>query len=381
MKQFINHLYIKKDSIEISNGTLTAWQSTQSIDDQWDDFLASTPFGHFYQTSMWAEVRKLDGWQPLITVIALNVQIVGGFQILTRSKAYLGKIGLVLKGPVVASDDPVVINFIVAILKKTAQLQGIRALIIQPADRDDEMYERLKSCGLSANYLSSALKTNTLVVDLTKEEKDILIKMKGTKRRNIKTAQRMGAMVREGSQSELRIFFKYMLETCKRQGVKPSPSNERFLMRLWDLFSPSCKIKLFVTECEGKVASGYLVILFGDTAYLWKFGWSGEYSNHRPNDILYWEIFKWAKLNGYRYCDISAIDEEIANKLMYGEKISGNMSKTYSYFKVGFGGDVIPLSSGFFYIPNPVIRLGYELLMPFINARPSLKKRFLFGEQ
>ena len=90
-------VYLKLDSIDTPKGVLTAWQSTQPIDDQWDDFLASTPLGHFYQTSMWAQVPILDGWEHLIVLITLNDGLVGGFQILTRSKSYLGKIGLVLK--------------------------------------------------------------------------------------------------------------------------------------------------------------------------------------------------------------------------------------------------------------------------------------------
>jgi len=384
MSFFIEPIYRsnpwKLDTYSTKNGVLASWVCNETLANQWDDFLASSPFGQFHQTSLWAQVRILDGWQPLIIVITLDNHIIGGFQILLRSKSYLGKIGLLLKGPVINSDDQETIKFLMTTLKNTVRKHKIRALIVQPSDRDNVMQDILRQSDFSSNYVDFVIKDNTVVVDLNKDEKDIWNKMKGNKRRNIKTALRMGAMVREGSRDELNIFFRLMLETCKRQNEKPSPSDYAFLTRLWDLFSPLGKIKLFVTECEGNIVSGYVVIAFCNTAYLWKFGWSGDYSNFRPNDILYWQIFMWAKANGYQYADVSGIGKNIAEKLWHGEAINECLAKTYSYFKVGFGGDVLPLSKGFVYFPNPIIRLAYNLLMPYINAKPAIKNKLILGK-
>jgi lipid II:glycine glycyltransferase (peptidoglycan interpeptide bridge formation enzyme) len=372
-------VYVKLDSIDTPKGVLTAWQSVQPIDDQWDDFLASTPLGHFYQTSMWAQVRILDGWEHLIVLITLNDGLVGGFQVLTRSKSYLGKIGLVLKGPLIVSDDPVIINFVITTLKKTARANKIKALIVQPPDRDKEISNTLSQNDFSANHVDYVIRDNTIVIDLRGSEDDIFKRIKTTKRQNINPAIRKGVSVCQGNKNDIDTFFHFMIETCKRQQVSPSPSNVNFLYTMWDLFSRKNNIKLFMSVYQGEIVSCMVVVLFGNTAYIWKFGWSGKYKNYHPNILLYWEIFKWAKANGFSFADMDAISKGLADKLSKGEKVTEEMSKTYSYFKVGFGGDVLRLTKGFVYIYNPVVRWAYNFFMPYINSVPFLKRKSLFS--
>lgn len=370
-----NPSYIKVKSIDTPQGTLTAWNCPETDNPAWDTFLDATAFGHFYQTSMWAQVRTINGWQPLITIITLNDQLIGGFQILQRSKLCLGKIGLLLKGPVIDSDDPIIINFVISTLKKTVQSYKIRALIGQPPDKNTNMQDELKKSGFSLNHLDDAIMNNTVSIDLWGSEEEIFKRIKRQKRQNINTALKKGVTIREGQKDDLKTFFKYMLETCKRQQVSPSPSSEDFLLKMWDLFAPSGHMKLFMAQCEGEDVTGLVVLPFSDTAYMWKFGWSGNYGNCRPNEMLYWEIFKWAKKNGFLRADVGALAQ--AESAQNGSAPAEDLS-TYSRFKSEFGGETVALSNGFVYIPNPLIRWAYNRLMPYINTKPSLKKRILF---
>lgn len=366
--------YIQIHILSTNSGNLSAWKSTDSPDDQWDDFLESSSFAHFYQSSKWAEVRKLDGWQPLLVMITRNDQIVGGFQILWRSKRFLGKIGLVLKGPVATTDDTVVLNFVLATLKKTAQMHDIRALIIQPADRDDTMLAALKQSEFSNNHIDFAVKTNTVIVNLKKDEHTLFKALKSDKRKNAKKALKNNIIIRDGDVDDLNVFFHFMTETCKRQNVKPSPSSLDFLNKIWSLFSSNGNIRMIIAEYEKKPVSANLLILFGNTCFLWKFGWSGELGHYHPNELLYWETLKFANNHALTYADVGAIDHDMATLLLEKTSLAQEMLKSYSYFKVGFGGDVLPLSKGFVYIPNQIIRLGYNILMPFINRHPYLRK-------
>jgi len=179
-------IYRKLDSIETSQGVLSAWRCLQPDNPAWDAFLDSTSFSHFYQTSMWAQVRILDGWDHLIVLITLNDSLVGGFQILTRPKSYLGKIGIVLKGPVIASDDPATINFVIATLKKIARVNKIKALIVQPPNRDKAISNTLRQNDFSANHVDNEIRDNTVVIDLRKSEDEIFKGIKRIKRQNIK---------------------------------------------------------------------------------------------------------------------------------------------------------------------------------------------------
>jgi len=373
--------YLKLDSITISEGILAAWHYTHLDNPVWDEFLNSTSWGHFYQTSKWAQVRILDGWQPFITLITINDRIIGGFQMLLRSKAYLGKIGIVLKGPIVESSNPQIMTFIMNTLKTTAKQNNARAVIIQPPNKNQDMVDVLKGAGFSENYVSSVIRNNTVIIDLRNSEQEIFKKIKRQKRQNINTAMKSGLIIREGNKNDLKNFFNFMCETCKRQQVSPSPSNEYFLLKMWDLFSPTEHIKLFMAQYEGVDVSGMIVLPFSDVAYMWKFGWSGNFGQYRPNELLYWEVFRWAKNHGFLYSDLDAINPALADTSVHDGISAEDLSKTYSRFKNEFGGEIMSLSNGFVYIPNPFVRLAYNSLMPYINSVPSLKKRILFSSE
>jgi peptidoglycan pentaglycine glycine transferase (the first glycine) len=366
--------------VKTGSGTLAAMQCRQPGDARWDSFLAESHLGHFYQTSMWARTRMLDGWQPLIMVITLDDAIVGGFQVLTRTKSRIGKIGLVLKGPVVNSHDAPVIDFVMKTLKSTARTNRIKALIVQPPDRDQGMTDFLMKSDFSPSHLEHTIKNNTVVIDLRGDEESLFKAMKSKKRQNIRTATRSGVIVREGNREDLGTFFRFMLETCRRQHVSPSPSSEKFLEQMWDIFSPTGNIKLFVSEYNREVLSCLLVVPFGDTAYLWKFGWSGKHPKLFPNEIVYWEILKWAKTNGHCYADLGAIGKELANVMWDGQAITDERTKTYSYYKLSFGGEVVRLTEGFVYFYNPLLRRAYNFFMPRISAMPYLKSKILPSE-
>jgi len=356
-------------------GILTGWKSNLPDDPNWDGFLDSTPLGQFHQTSKWAQVRILDGWKPLIIIITHADTIVGGFQILVRTKSHLGKIGLVLKGPVVSSNDARIVDFVIKALKKMAGSNHINALIVQPPDRDKIVPKMLKESGFSKNHLEYVIKNNTVVVDLRDDEAAIFRRVNPSNRNNIRKAAKNGLSMIEADKENLTTFFSFMRTSCQRQNVSPSPSDIKFLQIMWDVFSRNGNIKLFFSELNGEFISAQLLIPFGDTAYLWKFGWSGNHSKFHPNDFLNWETLKWAKVNGFSYADMGAIDKTTAAQIWSGETLKGEHAKTYSYFKLSFGGEVMPLTEGFVYICNPLIRGAYNLLMPYINSKPFLKKK------
>ncbi|MEI6126678.1 MAG: peptidoglycan bridge formation glycyltransferase FemA/FemB family protein [Pseudomonadota bacterium] len=369
--------YVVMGTVETAQGPLTAWKSSSIKDPLWDTFLESTPRGHFEQTSMWAQVKLLEGWKPLRVVIIEGKSLRGGFQILTRSKSYIGKVGLIMKGPVIASDDPAVIRFIISSLKKIAKSNKIRAIILQPPDKHTALSLLLRRDGFSNNYLENSIQSATIIIDLQKDENELLKCMKPRKRYNIKHGLRTGVSFREGNKNDLSTFFSFMLETCKRQGVRPNPSNEKALTTMWELFSPNGNIKLFIAEYCKEAVSAQIVVPFGNCANLWKFGWSGKYGNCHPNEVLYWENFKWARSQGYSYADLGAISSQVANAVLQGTPLDEGTEKTWSAFKWGFGGEVTPLAEGCVYIYNPFLRLAYSLFMPFINSMPALKRKLL----
>ncbi len=94
--------YTELASCKTSIGLVKAWQTSKDDDPSWDSFLNSTPGGQFEQTGLWAQTKKLNGWSCLRVVLTCKENIIAGFQILMKTKQFIGKIGYISKGPVVA---------------------------------------------------------------------------------------------------------------------------------------------------------------------------------------------------------------------------------------------------------------------------------------
>jgi len=325
---------------------------------------------------MWAQAKRLDGWESTLEMVSFGGQLVGGFQILMRSIS-LGKIGIVLKGPILSSASSDMRLFFASRLMKAIKANRLRALIVQPADRDEDMSEALKVTGFLEFQMGDMIKESSLQIDLRGDESAIFGKVRRQKRQNIAAALRNEVKFREGNREDLHKFFVFMVETCKRQNVRPSPSQENFLIDLWDIFSPKGLIKLFFAQCEGRDISGMIVLPFSDIAYFWKFGWSGESANKRPNDFLYWEVMKWAKNHGYIYADLGAIDNCLAEVIKHNGPITEEMAKSYSYFKLGFGAQIVDLPKGYICFPNRIVRTAYRCLRSYADSSRFFRNRIL----
>jgi hypothetical protein len=97
-----------------------------------------------------------------------------------------------------------------------------------------------------------------------------------------------------------------------------------------------------VAEFDEKPIAAGIVFPFGETVRIWKVGWSGEHAECSPNNVLYWEAIKWAKVHGYRYFDFVWIDLRCAEALIRGETIpSRTAEEAMSFFKIGFGGQAV----------------------------------------
>jgi hypothetical protein len=66
-------------------------------------------------------------------------------------------------------------------LKKTARKNKIAALIVQPPDRDQEIPNILIQSDFSVNLVDYVIQDNTAVIDLRKDETDILKSMRSDK--------------------------------------------------------------------------------------------------------------------------------------------------------------------------------------------------------
>ena len=339
------------------------WYSDIPVDEVWDAFLLESPHGHYEQTSLWARVKQRDDWQPLRVVLLGQGRIMGGFQILKKRLGIFGSIGYVSKGPVCLANCRAMAQALTLALKEVSHRQRIRAIIVQPPDNDEEFGRELLKPSFQANHIIKVIET-TIKVDVTQSEDILWSNLKRQKRQNIKRARKRLTRVREGTKEDLPLFFKSMVMTCRRQGTEPSPSREEIFHDIWDYFNANGQAKLFIAELNGEYVSGIFAIPFGQEVCLWKFGWTGEYGDCRPNELLFWESFQWAKTNGYLRVNLIGADTNIIEA---SRNSSSKALKTSTTFKLGLGGEIIELPKTRIYISNFILRMLYVLFIQIIK--------------
>jgi lipid II:glycine glycyltransferase (peptidoglycan interpeptide bridge formation enzyme) len=119
-----------------------------------------------------------------------------------------------------------------------------------------------------------------------------------------------------------------------------------------------------------------------DTIRVWKAGWSGDYADSAPTHLLYWEIMRWAKAQGFKQFDFVWLDLEDARLAARGEIDPSRFRSGITFFKMGFGGRVVflpPVQSKFYHpLANVAYRCGGERILRSSWFR-SLLSRYWSG--
>ena len=329
-------------------------------DRRWDEFVVRCPGGHHEQTSLWAQVKSCYGWRPVRGVVSRNGEVAGGFQLLTKSFKWGGKIGYVSRGPLAVSDDPRLLEIIASELDQLAKREGVVYLAVVPSYIGHAFLPFFRERSFIPKPDSippTGLTMATLILDLSQELNQIWAHMRRDLRRLIRVGYRQGITVREGSEDDVEPFRRLMWALCERRGVSPTPPQSDFFQNLWSVFHPKGYVKLFFSEFERKPVAGGLVFAMGDSVRFWKTGWAGDNVKRNPSPVLWWEIIKWAKSSGFRYFDIVQIHLAHAKAILCGERIPSTKEYGMTFFKTSFGGQVILLPEALCKIYNPLLRL------------------------
>lgn len=364
--------YTLIESCKTPEGLLSIWYSLGSSDTAWDEFLMKTSLGQFQQSSMWAQVKAVDGWECLRVVATIEDQIAGGFQILWR-RTRLGRIGYVSKGPVAVPETPGLIERLIVLIRDQARQHKILALIVQPPDDSQITSDILGRFQFIQSNPMGVIET-TLVIDVSKGH-DVLDKgMNRNSRRQVRLAKKSGVVIKEGAIDDIGLFFNLMSETCKRQGTRPNPGSVEALGQLWRAFARHNRLRVFFAEYNHEVIAGLLNIVFGRTVYLWKKGWNFKGRECYPNDLLYYEILHWACSNNFNHCDFAALDRNIADALINGRPLSEAQQKTRDMFNIRFGGMPKLLPPARIWIADPIMNFAYENILVRLKLLSMLQK-------
>jgi len=334
---------------------------------KWDASLADLPQPHVLQTWDWGEFKSHWGWQPTRLLFEEANHPLAAAQILKRALPGAPfSICYAPKGPALNFADTALLVEVLSALEQHARRQHCLFIKIDPdvwlgqgpgesppSPNAAAVLERLSQRGWLRSKEQIQFK-NTIILDLFRDEQDLMARMKAKTRYNIRLTARRGVSIRLGSERDLGTFYGLYHQTSQRDGFLIRPP--AYYMELWAQFLQAGRAHILIAEVNsGEAIAGLILFHFGRKAWYMYGASSSSYRDLMPNHRLQWEAIRLAKELGCTQYDMwGAPDRFDESDPMWG----------VYHFKVGFGGETMRGAGAFDYAPLPWRYWLYRVVMP-----------------
>lgn len=339
--------------------------------DEWNSQLAQMPYAHVLQTWEWGEFKyETTGWYPHRLVFKHNGEVVAMCSMGER------KIGIVSvmyapKGPTMDYSDTNLVAEVLDLLKQKAGEHRAIWLKIDPdiayatgvpdseEDTIVETGQQVKQLLEKSNWQFSDDQIqfrNTVTIDLTQDDNDILMAMSGNTRRKVRQAAKKDVSIRAATVDDLDTLYSLYDITGDRNDFLIRP--KEYYLKLWRYFMENNLAHALIAEYDGKAIAQVILFHFGQTCWYFYGASSNQERNRMPNYALQWEAIKWAKAQGYTSYDMwGAPNDFHEDDSMWGVFM----------FKQGFRGTVERRLGAWDYAPSS---FAYHL---YTQAVPQLR--------
>jgi peptidoglycan pentaglycine glycine transferase (the first glycine) len=352
----------------------------------WNQVVSKLPNPHFLQTYEWGQVKAKYGWTPFYAVWTddgkfyisqttenwpLNTDhclaacLILKKQVLNRGFSARLSILYAPKGPLLDWNNIPLRTRVLNDLQAFAKKQGAIFLKIDPdivlargvPNSEGEVIENNGQASRSELsrrgwvYSSDQIQfRNTVLIDLSASEEEMLARMKPKTRYNIRLSEKKGVSLRVGILEDLPLLYKIYAETSVRDGFVIR--DEGYYMTVWKSFManfetfkhsnlPTCQP--LIAEVDGEPVAAIFLFMFVGRAY-YVYGMSrNAHREKMPTYLLQWEAMKRAKASGCIVYDLWGAPE------VFDE--SDSMWGVYR-FKEGLGGEVVRTLGAYDFAPT-----------------------------
>jgi FemAB-related protein (PEP-CTERM system-associated) len=258
---------------------------------EWDDYIHARPDGCVFQTSAWRRVvESTYGHRPFYLMVKQGSEVRGVLPLFLLNGSFFGRVmatsPYASSGAICADDDEAV--------------QPLVEKAIQLAREHEVSYIELKSRTITQNA-SLQHHTDYLNYCMPIDEPQIMwrSKLKKKTRESVHRSERYGLTLEKGHHL-LDAFYQVMVVSMRRLGT---PVHSKALYQnIMGSFGSNANI--FAVKYNGVPISISLVLRFRKEFVALIRGSLDEYYNLRPNNFLYWELFKEAYLSGVNSFDL-----------------------------------------------------------------------------
>jgi peptidoglycan pentaglycine glycine transferase (the first glycine) len=328
----------------------------------WNNALTALPYRHVLQSWEWGQFKSRWGWAPRYF---LNEEGTAAALVLRRTFSPLKlNILYVPKGPALDYANSALVDRVLGDLIAVAKRD--RAIFIKI---DPDLNQADRSILLDRGWRLSTEQIqfrNTMLIDLTPSEEDLLAAMKPKTRYNVRLAQKKGVTVRSGDLNDLDLLYRLYAETAQRDGFIIRPLD--YYRDAWGSFIRSGLAQPLIAFIEQEPVAGLILFRFADRAW-YMYGMSGNLHREKmPNHLLQWEAMRWAKTHGCTMYDLWGAPDELNE--------SDSLWGVYK-FKDGLGAEFAPHVGAHDFV---VSRWGYWL---YTQAMPRvlnvMRRRYYAG--
>lgn len=349
--------------------------STQTATN-WNKIILSLPGAHILQTWQWGQVKNAYGWQsyPYIWKDTEN-NIIAAALVLSRSSG-LGRgatkmnVLYVPKGPLLDWNNQDLVEQVLSDLQSIAKDYKAIFIKIDPdvpvgwgVPGSEDSWDDLQGIGIKEKLNAHGWQfsqdqiqfRNTVLVDLTQTDEQLLAVMKQKTRYNIRLSGKRGVNVRIGSVDDIPMLIDMYAHTAVRDGfITRSPD---YYELLWEIFIKDGLAEPLIAELSGKpIAAVFIFHFAGISRYLYGMSYD-EHRDAMPNHLLQWEaMIRSRNLGCHTYDMWGAPDEFNESDSLWG---------VYR-FKEGFSGKVLRTLGAWDYPNHPVVYRLYTRVLPKI---------------
>ena len=316
---------------------------------QWNSALAALPGHHVLQTWEWGQFKRRWGWTPRYLLSPAHD---AAALVLRRTISPLNlNLLYVPKGPALDYANAATVDRVLGDLIEVARRERAIFIKIDPdLPAADQLILRDRGWRFSAEQIQFR---NTMLIDLTPAEDQLLAAMKPKTRYNVRLAEKKGVVIRLGTLADLDLLYAMYAETVQRDGFIIRPLD--YYRDAWGSFIQSGLGQPLLAQVDGDVVAGLILFHFADRAW-YMYGMSRNvHRDKMPNYLLQWAAMRWAKARGCTRYDLWGAPDELTE--------ADSMWGVYK-FKEGLGADFTPHVGAHDYVISPLGYWLYTRLMP-----------------
>lgn len=373
----------------------------------WNSLISNLPNPHFLQTYEWGQVKSTYGWSPIYFVwdkegrmketrdvgelSSLAFYPSAAAMVLQRQvlrNGFAARLSILYspKGPLLDWSNEFMRSRVLDDLQSFAKRQGAIFLKMDPdvvlgtgvPSTENDIIDHNGQAVMSMlkrrrwRYSSDQIQfRNTVFIDLTPSEQEMLARMKQKTRYNIRLAEKKGITLRVGTKEDLPMLYKMYAETSVRDGFVIR--DEGYYKTVWETFMGSNDERLdrsqvptleppgipacepLIVEVNHEPIAAIFVFYFAYRAY-YVYGMSRDvHRDKMPTYLLQWEAIRRAKAKGCTVYDLWGAPE------VFDE--SDTLWGVYR-FKEGLGGQVVRTLGAWDFAPGLLWYKMYSEIIP-----------------